>query len=280
MSYNAEISQRNPTCFLFLIDQSDSMSEVIPEENKSKAEALADATNRLLQALVLRCVRGETVLDRFHVGVIGYGAAVGPALGGALARKNLVLLSELALNPLRIEQRDRKVPDGAGGLVEQSFKFPVWFEPVTAGKTPLCAAFDLAWQTLAGFLQRYPECYPPLVINITDGRPTDGNPEKHAAPIRALGSKDGNVLLFNVHMSIFAKGTTVEFPDREDHLPNDYAKQLFRMSSALPPPLRETAKREGYRVNEATRGFVYNADIVSVIRFMDIGTRVDPKNLR
>ena len=39
------------------------------------------------------------------------------------------------------------------------------------------------------------------------------SPEKHAALIRSLGSKDGNVLLFNVHMSIFAKGT-IEIPDR------------------------------------------------------------------
>jgi hypothetical protein len=279
MPYTAEISRTNPTCFLFLIDQSESMSEVLPDQGKTKAEALADATNRLIQALVLRCVRGETVLDRFQVGVLGYGSQVGPAMGGNLAGKPLVLLSELALNPLRIESRTRKASDGAGGLVEQSFKFPVWFEPVTKGQTPLCESLDLAWQTLVGFLQKYPECYPPLVINITDGRPTDGNPEKHAALIRSLGSKDGNVLLFNVHMSIFAKGT-VEFPDREDGLPNDYAKQLFRMSSPLPPPMRETARREGFKVNEATRGFVYNADIVSVIRFLDIGTRVDPKNLR
>jgi hypothetical protein len=279
MPYTAEISRTNPTCFLFLIDQSESMIEKLADGDKSKAEAVADATNRLLQALVLRCVRGETVLDRFQVGVIGYGSQVGPALGGALAGKTLVQLSELALNPLRIEQRTRQVPDGSGGTVDQSYKFPLWFEPVTKGQTPLCGALDLAWQTLVGFLQRYPECYPPLAINITDGRPTDGNPERHASLIRSLGSKDGNVLLFNVHISIYAKGT-IEFPDREEGLPNDYAKQLFRMSSPLPPPMRETARREGFKVTEATRGFVYNADIGSVIRFLDIGTRVDPKNLR
>jgi hypothetical protein len=279
MPYTAEISRTNPTCFLFLIDQSESMSEVLSDTGKPKSEALADATNRLLQTLVLRCVRGEVVLDRFHVGVIGYGGQVAPVLGGKLAGNNLVTVTELAHNPLRVEDRTRKVADGAGGTVEQTFKFPVWFEPAASGVTPLCAALDLAWQTLVGFVQRYPDCYPPLVINITDGRPTDGNPERHAALIRSLGSKDGNVLLFNVHMSIYAKGT-IEFPDRENGLPNDYAKALFRMSSPLPPPMRETARREGFRVNEATRGFVYNADIVSVIRFLDIGTRIDPKNLR
>ena len=55
---------------------------------------------------------------------------------------------------------------------------------------------------------------------------------------------------------------------------------LFRMSSLLPPGMRETARREGYLVGDQTRGFVFNADLVSVIRFLDIGTRVDTRHLR
>ena len=39
-----------------------------------------------------------------------------------------------------------------------------------------------------------------------------------------------------------------------------------------------TAAAEGYPVTDGSRGFVFNADIVSVIRFLDIGTR--PSNLR
>ena len=47
---------------------------------------------------------------------------------------------------------------------------------------------------------------------------------------------------------------------------------LFRMSSALPPPLREAARNEGFRVDDQARGFVFNADLVAVLRFLDIGT--------
>lgn len=279
MSYSAEISRTNPSCFLFLIDRSKSMTEPLAGTNKTKAVALADAMNRLLQTLVLRCVRGEVVLDRFHVGVIGYGSQVAPALGGELAGQSLVALSELAMKPLRVESRTRKVDDGAGGLVEQTIKFPVWFEPVADGKTPMCAALDLAWQFLTDFLAKYPACYPPLVINITDGHPTDGNPEAHADTVSGLSSNDGNVLLFNVHMSAKVE-RLIEFPDNEKTLPDDFARQLFRMSSVLPPVMRATAEREGFQVSEGTRGFAYNADLVSVIRFLDIGTRVDFKNLR
>jgi hypothetical protein len=52
------------------------------------------------------------------------------------------------------------------------------------------------------------------------------------------------------------------------------------MSSCLPPPMWGPATQAGFAVSAATRGFVFNADLASVIRFLDIGTRVDFKNLR
>src|SRR5262249_7648320 len=100
MSHSAEISRANPTCFLFLIDQSKSMLRLMAGgQGKTKAESVADCINHLLYSLVLRCVWGQSVLDRFHVGVIGYGVNVGPALGGPLAGKELVPISEVARNP-------------------------------------------------------------------------------------------------------------------------------------------------------------------------------------
>ena len=35
------------------------------------------------------------------------------------------------------------------------------------------------------------------------------------------------------------------------------------------------ARQAGFRVTSSTRGFVFNADLASVVRFLDIGTRVD-----
>jgi hypothetical protein len=279
MPYSAEISRSNPTCFLFLVDQSKSMLGPIGGQGKKKADAVAESLNRLLYTLVLRCVWGQAVLDRFHVGVLGYGRQVVPALGGALARRELVPISELARCPLRVEQRVDKVDDGRGGQVEQAVKSPVWFEPAAGGKTPMCAALERAGQVLSNFLIEHPACYPPLVVNLTDGEATDGDPAGAAERLRQLASEDGGVLLFNAHLSS-STAAPVEFPESEAGLADGFARRLFRMSSRLPPPMHGPARQAGVTVGPQTRGFVFNADLASVVRFLDIGTRVDPKNLR
>jgi hypothetical protein len=273
MPYSAEISRANPTCFLFLIDRSASMADKFgAESGRSKAAAVADAINRLLQTLVLRCAKSQGVRDYYHVGVIGYGKEVLPALGGTLTGQVLVPVSQLADHPLRVEQRVRKVPDGAGGIVEQSIRFPIWFEPVADGNTPMCQALGLARRTLEDFVTLHAESYPPIVINITDGECNDGNPEFFANDIRGLATKDGNVLLLNAHLSTRGE-QPVQFPESQKTLPDEYARMLFRMSSVLPPAMLEAARRDGLAIGPQSRGFVFNADLVSVIQFLDIGTR-------
>ena len=124
---------------------------------------------------------------------------------------------------------------------------------------------------------QHPGCFPPIVINITDGEATDGDPNSAADDIRKLSSDDGDVLLFNVHLSS-QRESAIEFPDTDAGLPDQFAKLLFQMSSPLPAFMRSIAQQEGYKVSDGTRGFVFHADIVAVIKFLDIGTR--PSNLR
>jgi uncharacterized protein YegL len=279
MPYTAEISRTNPSCFIFLIDQSGSMQDPFGggESTRKKADGVADAINKLLQNLVIKCAKEEGVRDYYNVGVIGYGHHVGPAFAGALAGREIVPVSDIANQPARIEERTKKIDDGAGGLVDQTIKFPIWFDAVANGGTPMCAAFTKAQNILSNWLAQHPDCFPPIVINITDGESTDGDPTSAATAIEGLSSSDGNVLLFNLHLSS-SRATPVEFPDNESGLPDEYARLLFSISSTLPDYMRSIAQQEGFAVSEGTRGFVFNADIVSVIRFLDIGTR--PSNLR
>jgi hypothetical protein len=92
-----------------------------------------------------------------------------------------------------------------------------------------------------------------------------------------LATSDGNVLLFNIHIST-NNSNPIEYPSSDLNLPDQFAKRLFEMSSLLPPHMQDIAKQEGIPISENSRGFAFNADMVSLIRFLDIGTR--PSNLR
>lgn len=279
MPYSAEISRTNPSCFLFLIDQSGSMSDPFgaDETSRSKAQGVSDAINRLLQNLVIKCAKEEGVRNYYHVGVLAYGNRVGPAFGGQLAGKELVPVSDIATMPSRVEERTKKVEDGAGGLVDQTVKFPVWFDPVANGGTPMNQALGQAHGIIQRWLASHPSCFPPIVINITDGESTDGDPGAAAESVKQLSGDDGGVLLFNLHISS-QRAAPVEFPDNDAGLPDQYGQLLFRMSSPLPPYMAAIARQEGYQASDVSRGFVFNANMEGVIKFLDIGTR--PSDLR
>jgi hypothetical protein len=243
----------------------------------TKAEFLATAINKLIQNLSIKCSKEEGIRDFFHLGVIGYGQQVGPAFAGGLVGRDLVPISAVAATPARIEMRSKKVSDGAGGLVDTTVKFPVWFEPLANGGTPMCQALDEARRVVQGWLDLHPNCFPPVVINITDGESTDGDPTIPAARLRDMLSSDGATLLFNLHVSSH-KRKPIEFPGSETDLPDQFAKLLFKMSSPLTTFMATCAMQEGYPITDGARGFMFNADMVAIIKFLDIGTR--PSNLR
>lgn len=288
MPYSAEISREQPTAFLFLLDQSASMQDSFGGAEKkgdaapSKARVLADTVNRLLQNLVLRCAKEEGVRDYFHVGVIGYGERVQRLIQPTEdfeTGTGLVPISHLADRPKRMEQRVKEVEDGEGGTQEQRVKVPIWFDPQAKNGTPMCQALDLSAQAVRDWIDRHPSSYPPVVLNVTDGEATDGDPLRYAQQLREFATDDGEVLLFNVHLSE-SEATPVELPASAAELPSDaeYAETLFQMSSRLPFSMRSAAEQEGYTVNLDTHGFVFNADPVALVRFLEIGTR--PSTLR
>ena len=85
MPYSAKINRANPSCFLFVIDESGSMDESM-ESGRSKAQFVADVLNKTLAGLIPRCTKADGVRAYFDVGVITYsGFGVGSGLGGNLS---------------------------------------------------------------------------------------------------------------------------------------------------------------------------------------------------
>src|SRR3954454_16112918 len=117
--YSAQITRGNPTCVILILDQSGSMGDPFSgDTNIRKADYVSDIVNHTLHDLVIRCTKTEEVRNYYHVAVIGYGRKVGPAFGGPLANYKIAPIAEIAENPLRIESRYKRIPDGSGGWIE------------------------------------------------------------------------------------------------------------------------------------------------------------------
>jgi len=272
MPYTAEISRSQPTAFLFVIDQSGSMDEKMPT-GKSKADFVADVLNKTIYQLIIRSTKSDGVRNYFDLGVLAYGGGgVGSGFGGSLSTSVIHPLSAVEQNPLRIDSRTKKVDDGAGGLVDQTVKFPVWFDPKSSGGTPMCEALRQVAQALVDWCNSHERSYPPTVIHVTDGQSTDGDPEQIASQLQNISTNDGAALLFNLHIDA-TEGSAVLFPSSELSLPDAHSKLLFRCSSQFPPHLLKPAQDKSYPVSNESRFFGYKADIQGIVDFFDIGTR-------
>ena len=280
MSYTAEISRINPGCFLFLVDQSGSMAGALGgQPGFYKHEQAADALNRTVSNILQRCSQGEEIRDYFYIGIITYGttgtgrSVVTTPFVGVNPEAPLRLASEVE-QAAEISQRPVKESDGKGGIIEIMEEIPEWLTPEAQGGTPMCESLRLAAQALRQWVNEHPQSFPPIVINITDGAATDGDPLPIASDIAGIATQDGNALLFNVHLSDVS-AAPITYPADEGELPRDngYAADLFRMSSVLPEASRRQAVSQGIAVSEQSRGYVFNSDLAALVQFLDIGTR-------
>src|SRR5438552_3861060 len=264
MAYQAEISRENPTCILFVIDQSGSMDE-ITEAGRSKAAFVADVLNKTLYTLITSCSKSDGVRNYFDVGVIAYaGSQVTSGFGGALSGDIVHPIQAISENTLRVEERKKKVDDGAGGIVELKTKFPVWFDPKSEGGTPMRAALARTIETVSGWCEQHPGSYPPTILHVTDGQSTDGAPEEMANGLRQISTKDGQALLFNLHVNT-GGGLEIVFPTAESDLNDEYSRMLFRMSSPLPAHLAKFVGGDR-RVSQAVRPRQPAVDAAGIFR--------------
>ncbi len=270
------VSSKHRGCALVLLDQSGSMADSFGGGGgSSKAQGVADALNRQLYELIYASVDPEgRPKDHWDFGIIGYGAQVGPAFQGGLAKlaaqNPLLSITEIFDQPIRTDLRDKD--DGAGGLTK--FKMPIWVAPVANNGTPMAEGFELAQRLIASWVadEAHRGSVPPIVLNLTDGAPNDETRATNAAQeLSKLSTDLGPTLLFNCHISSTA-GSTIQFPADDKGLPDAQAHFLFGISSVLPDYMLATAREKGYSLADGARGYVFNGHLADVIKFLLIGT--------
>jgi hypothetical protein len=241
------------------------------DSNIRKADYVANVVNHTLHDLVIRCTKTEEVRNYYYVSVIGYGRQVGPAFAGPLSNYKIAPIAEVAEYPLRVESRFKRVPDGTGGWLEMPVRFPVWMNPVADGGTPMCQAFNVVKSITQTWIAEHPQSFPPTILHLTDGESSDGDPTQLGKEILSMATADGNVLLFNCHITS-RRSTKVEYPAAASMVSDGLARTLFEISSLLPPGFLAAAEQLGVKTETGSRGFVFNGDPSSVVQFYEIGT--------
>lgn len=312
MPYRMSAPHPNRVLITLLLDQSYSMVDPIARSSTRKMDELATAVNHWLHDL---CDGGtgntfahaiqngldwprteDEVLYRnpvsgylFYVdiAVVGYGTddEGNPIIESAFGRPDQPWLSveEIAQNPLGLERHVRHFQEHDGEMREQRVRMPIWVEPKAHGGTPTCTALYRTYEIVERWIQQNGRWGgPPVVLHFTDGENIeDGDPREYAESITNLQADDGNVLLFNCFIAdAHTKEVvlpTCEFPtpSEADLLPNQYARDLFTMSSEFPELFIESANKDcELTVQPGARGLMLNADTASLTRFIHIGTLV------
>lgn len=279
--YTAQITRSTPTAFIFLVDHSVSMRKMtnLFGEEMTMSEAAARIVNRQIYELVLRCIKSNEVRHYYDIAVIGYGEDAFSGWNGTLNGRDFVSPEELRNNPYqkiitKEEKRTRK------GVVLKEVEKMQWIAAKHTGHwTHLHEALARAQRLLAEWMKEHhdKDCYPPTIINITDGvfnGTTRDNLLQQTNELKSMFTNDGNVILFNIHITASKSAEEVVCPiDKQDLQGNKYAELLFDMSSLLPIRYNADIKKflnDGRQGRHVAMGV--NADATTLIKLMDIGT--------
>ena len=267
-------SRRHKKLFIFLLDQSWSMQDPLAHGSISKVHELVTAVNACLHDLCVSCATPTGFEDSCDVAIIRYGTdedakpIIESALIGPLASKELVTIREIADNPARLEQCITLMQDEkTGELVEIPLRVPVWIDPLTSGATPICSAICKACEIIDEWIPQHEQSCPPIVINITDGESSEGDPIPYADALKQRGTDNGNVLFFNCCLSS-GPADPLLFKGNGARMPDDFARSLYQMSSPLPESIVERARREGQDCEPNARGMAYNVDKAALTKFL------------
>ncbi len=285
--YSAQINRNNPMAFVFLVDQSGSMSELSSTKDENgnpitMAVAVADAINNILEELVNSATRDDGVRDYFEVALIGYGGDETFLWENNLKGKSFAKISEIKDNA---SQKTYVVENIIRGKIfEEEHVQLLWLTPKAMNNTPMRGAFKTAEKEIKTWVSNHPDSFPPIVINITDGQANDVTSENDmlyaSQEIKNIETSDGNSIVINIHLS--NGGQQVIFPSDLSEIAhlNNYAQMLFKMSSVVPQywnqNIQDVFKKQS--IGKDIVGMGVNVNMLGLAKMLNIGTRVATKD--
>lgn len=280
-AYTARVDREHPTAFIFLVDQSASMRRLTTfnGEDMTLSEAVARIVNSQINELVERCVKNNDTRHYFDIAMIGYGQEAYSAWNGSLEGRDFVTPEEIRNNPfqkkmVREEVRTRK------GVTIKEIEKKQWMTARHDGNwTHMDKALKRAEGLLVNWMHEHQDkdCYPPTIINITDGEyngVTDDEMLQLSNQLKSMFTNDGNVLFFNIHI-VPGHAEAVAFPATMAELNNNgYGEKLYNMSSLLPLNYNEQIRNifGDKQTDIRYHAMGVNTGMERLVKMMKIGT--------
>jgi hypothetical protein len=266
-------SSAYPGLLIILVDQSGSMMNNY-YDGESRTEFSAKVINRVISTIIKKNFHKDKPKNRCFISVIGYGNEVKEICSG--------FLDDLYKNPIRVETRTQSVSDGNGGLVETSVNQPIWVEPITEDVwTNMRDGFAMAKKLVEEWIADKPDSPAPVIINISDGMPyynqlnTDvcvKETTSVAKEILNISNEDGHVLIFNAEIGDGGFHVVTPSSEQEVAQGGKPAQFLYDISSVIPEGYKLAAQKNDLTIKEGSRGCIFNADAVELIKLIDFGS--------
>ena len=284
--YDQKITRHNPALIIILIDQSSSMSDLLftsDGKSFSIAKIAKYICDKYLYEAFRTCNAGNEVRPYIDLAIIGYGTSIRSAMPK-------IGIEELPFSVTKLSETWIKKNDSESSGNEYELPRYEWVEEVSNGTTSMLAALTKTKEIIEKWTSNHHNSFPPIVINITDGMPTDDINLKQryenadslgdlttldifsmSRQIQKLGTKNGNVLFCNAHVSN-TNLTQILYPMSTSNIDNPFAELMFEMSSQIPNELILVGIEMGLPISEGSRFFIYNADANSLLNFVSFGT--------
>ena len=284
-SHNAVITRNSPSAFVYLLDISGSMSDTIMYEGEqmTKNDALNKIVNTTLHETILRCRNYDCHNDYFDIAILGYqNDTITNLLEPFTGKEGFCSISDIVCAEIGAKTYNyiRTKEDGTKFISQRNITQYIDTEP--SGTTPMYKALESAYALLKRWTIEHKgrKCFPPVLINITDGEMSDANISEMliiSQKIKRLSTENGTVLFFNIHLSGDASVMPTIFPNNMNDLPDiRNIRLMFEMSSDLPDSFKEEitehiTNRSMDSLHNA-KTMCYNTPINSLTRILEIGS--------
>lgn len=233
MAYEAKATQAGPALVIYLLDMSVSMLDPAVETEPydpsapTKMDVMTKAIMRVIREMVRRSTKGTTASPRYRVAMFAYNDEVRDVFGGA---RPITEIAEIGV--------------------------PVLQPNNTTNTAEAFLAAEKLLISMRGELRKSPA---PLICHFTDGAFTSDHPRPIVERIQQLTFPDGPVLVENVYFDGEALAEPIEdiyaWPgvSSVDQLASSYARDLYHMSSVIPPSYLELFAERGYKMQPGSR---------------------------